>query len=763
MHTVFGIRHHGPGSAKSLAAAFAVEPPDALVIEAPEELGSMLSWLDHEDLAPPVAALLWASDDPKKASFFPLAVFSPEWVAMRWAKANGVPIYCMDLPMRHSLALRMPPRQPIVEVAPAGEPEQDSEETPAVSLAEGAPKMDIDVRDPISALAHAAGYDDGEAWWEHLVEAQGHAAFEAITEAMAAAREAGIGRLDDETLRREAQMRQVLRTAIKDGHSRIAVVCGAYHAPVLTAEALKSHAIKDDAARLKSLPKVKTEVTWVPWATSKFAASSGYGAGVEAPGWYAHLFESAQPADIATGWLAKTAQALRAEDIDAPAASVIEAVRLAEALATMRRRHSPDLSELREASLAVLCHGESLTLRLAEERLLGRSSRFDVLGRVPDTLPQSPLQVDFAAQNRSLRLKTEALDRMVELDLRQEHDRSRSQHLWRLGLLGVSWATVQEATRGKGSFRETWRLRWQPESALALIEAGRYGGTLAEAAHSKVLARLELRADLPALLALADEVLKAALVDDLAVVLRALDARAAVASDVGELMSTLPPLTALVRYGDVRRTDAEGMRTLLQGVLTRTCVGMPNACAQLNPDAASAFVKSLDATHAGLQTLADEALLEEWLSALQVLAAATTTPALIAGRSVRLLLDAARLEIDDASRRLSLALSPILAPVDAANWLEGFLRGSVHVLLGSAELRNLIGAWLSALSADDFQTVLPLARRSFSVFAAAERKLLLQEVRQRDRDVARSDGIEQDYDPAALEIVRVGLRAWLPQ
>jgi hypothetical protein len=38
MHQVFGIRHHGPGSARSLAAAFAAEPPDALVIEAPEEI-----------------------------------------------------------------------------------------------------------------------------------------------------------------------------------------------------------------------------------------------------------------------------------------------------------------------------------------------------------------------------------------------------------------------------------------------------------------------------------------------------------------------------------------------------------------------------------------------------------------------------------------------------------------------------------------------------------------------------------------------------
>jgi hypothetical protein len=751
MHQVFGIRHHGPGSARSLAAAFLAEPPDALVIEAPEELAELLPWLDHVNLEPPVAALIWATDDSKKASFYPFAVFSPEWVALRWAREQGVPVYCMDLPMRHSLALRDKPTPQIDE--PSGDTSNATEPTPAQ-------RTDIDLRDPITELAKAAGYEDGESWWEHLVEAQGHEAFPAITEAMAAAREAGIGRLDEDTLRREAWMRQTLRTALKTGHRRIAVVCGAFHAPVLTVEALKAHPIKDDVARLKGLPKLKVEATWVPWASSKFAFASGYGAGVEAPGWYAHLFQSPNPADIAIGWLAKMARALRAEDIDAPAASVIESVRLAQALATMRRRRSPDLSELREASLAVLCQGESLTLKLAEEHLLGLSPRFDVLGRVPESLPQSPLQTDFASQNRSLRLKTEALERTLDLDLRQDNDRLKSQHFWRLRLIGLVWATPLEAGRGKGTFRESWRLRWLPESALALIEAGRYGGTVAEAAHAKTLEKLSPATTLAQLLALADEVLKAALIDDLAAVLSALDARAALASDVGELMSALPPLIALVRYGDVRGTDLSGLHALLQSVLTRSCVALPNACAQLNEEAAAALVKSIDATHSGLQTLADAQRLDEWLAALFTLVSAAATPALITGRCTRLLLDAARLDTTEAGRRLGLALSPVSVPVEAAGWLEGFLRGSVHLLLGNPELRQLIGSWLSGLSASDFQSTLPLVRRAFSVFAAPEKRLLLQDILQGASN-APATAAEDDYDPAAYALVHEGLRGWL--
>ncbi|MCK9192701.1 MAG: DUF5682 family protein [Nevskia sp.] len=748
MHAVYGIRHHGPGSARSLATALAAASPDALVIEAPEELAELLPWLDDPALQPPVAALIWATEDSKKASFYPFAQFSPEWVALRWARAHGVKVYCMDLPMRHSLALRAQVRvEPLVA-------------DPADATVDPQPPGDFD--DPINALAQAAGYADGESWWEHVVEARGHAAFEAITEAMAVARAAGLGRLDDETLRREAWMRQTLRAALKFGHAQVAVICGAFHAPVLTADALKTHAIKDDAARLKGLAKTKVDATWVPWSHTKFAIASGYGAGVEAPGWYAHLFEAASPDDVAASWLSKMAQALRAEDIDAPVASVIESVRLAQALATMRWRPAPDLRELREASLAVLCHGEILKLKLAETRLLGLSPRYDVLGQVPETLPQSPLQSDFSAQNRSLRLKVEALERVLALDLRQDADRAKSQHFWRLHLLGLAWATPVAESRGKGSFRETWTLCWAPEAALCLIDAGRYGGTIALAARARVETKLEPSAALAQLLALADNVLKAALNDVLTNVLAALDARAAVASDITELMAAMPPLIALLRYGDVRGTDLSGLQALLHGVLTRSCVALPSACAQLNADAALALVQSLDGTHDGLRMLADAALLEEWLAALVTLGGAASTPPLIAGRTTRLLLDASQINHTAASQRLSQALSRASAPVDAAAWLEGFLRGSVHLLLGHAELRNLIGSWLSGMNDVDFQSTLPLVRRAFSTFAAAERRLLLQDILQAGSH-STSVNINDEYDPGGLARVRAGLRGWLGQ
>ena len=55
--------------------------------------------------------------------------------------------------------------------------------------------------------------------------------------------------------------------------------------------------------------------------------------------------------------MTRVARLLREQDLDASAAHVIEAVRLAETLAALRDRPLPGLAELNEAAQAVLCFG----------------------------------------------------------------------------------------------------------------------------------------------------------------------------------------------------------------------------------------------------------------------------------------------------------------------------------------------------------------------------------------------------------------------
>src|SRR5262249_35898955 len=167
--------------------------------------------------------------------------------------------------------------------------------------------------DPLSLLAEAAGMDDGERWWDRMVEQRRDALglFDAVREAMREVRAALPAEDDPREAQREAAMRQGIRKARKDGFGRIAVVCGAWHAPVLETLGPAS----PDQRLLTGLPRTRVRATWVPWSYGRLSFESGYGAGVTSPGWYDHLFRYDD--QVAERWLARVARLLRDEGLDA--------------------------------------------------------------------------------------------------------------------------------------------------------------------------------------------------------------------------------------------------------------------------------------------------------------------------------------------------------------------------------------------------------------------------------------------------------------
>ena len=256
MLSVYGIRHHGPGSAASLRNALEASPPDVLLIEGPPDADGLISFVTHAVMAPPVALLVYNPANLRQASFFPFAEFSPEWVAMKFALERGIPVRFMDLPMSQVFALRT----------------SDVRET--------AEQRD----DPFTEIAALAGYADPERWWESAFERHTRSSgetFDAVLELMRALRGSKTTPETRETELREAWMRQQIRAAQKATSGTVAVVCGAWHAPVL-ADTPNIKATTD-AALLKGLKKVKTQATWTPWTFERLARQSGYGAGVLAP------------------------------------------------------------------------------------------------------------------------------------------------------------------------------------------------------------------------------------------------------------------------------------------------------------------------------------------------------------------------------------------------------------------------------------------------------------------------------------------------
>ncbi|MFF3121689.1 DUF5682 family protein [Streptomyces sp. NPDC057908] len=724
---LLGVRHHGPGSARAVRAALEAAHPRAVLIEGPPEGDALLPLAADEQMRPPVALLAHAVDDPGQAAFWPLAAFSPEWVAIRWALAHDVPVRFIDLPAANSLAM-----------AQAAERETDGDggvdgsgEPSTVGSPAHAPI------DPIGVLAETAGYDDPERWWEDVVEhrTQGgeavdpRAPFAALAEAMTALREVyGDGGHPRDTVR-EAYMRIQLRGAVKEFGDDIAVVCGAWHVPAL----ITRTTLAADRALLKGLPKVKAELTWVPWSHRRLARHSGYGAGIDSPGWYGHLFETAdRPIER---WMTKVAGLLRDEDRFVSSAHVIEAVRLAETLAAMRGRPLAGLSETTDAIRAVMCEGSDVPLALVQDRL----TVGETLGEVPDTAPAVPLQRDLTRQQRTLRLKPEAVEREVELDLRKDTDAARSRLLHRLRILAVGWGEPVAGRASTGTFRESWRLSWEPELYVRVAEAGTWGTTVLAAATAKAETQAASATALAEVTALAEHCLLAELPDALPVVMRALADRAALDADVGHLADALPALARTLRYGDVRSTDTAALGEVAAGLAERICVGLPPACTGLDADGAVELRRRVDGVHTAIglltgfvQAVDGAGLRERWTAVLHKLADRDTVAGVIRGRAARLLLDEGRLAEDDAARLMGLALSPGTPPADAAAWIEGFVGGAAGggmLLVHDERLLGLVDAWLTGVPADTFADVLPLLRRTFSAYEAGVRRTLGELVR----------------------------------
>ena len=233
----FGIRHHGPGCARSLVRAFEQLQPDCVLVEGPPEAEGVLPALLSEQMQPPVALLSYCPDEPKWAVYHPFDVFSPEWQALRWALMQQVPVFFIDLPLIHQLA-QAKAREEEQAQAEAQDGDADAEASASTEQAGDTPAEPGYRSDPLNWLAQAAGYADGESWWNHTVEERGdgEALFAAIAEAMTTLR-ADLGEQAQEPCPyrarreqlREAYMRQRIREAVKKGYERIAVVCGAWH------------------------------------------------------------------------------------------------------------------------------------------------------------------------------------------------------------------------------------------------------------------------------------------------------------------------------------------------------------------------------------------------------------------------------------------------------------------------------------------------------------------------------------------------------
>lgn len=545
---------------------------------------------------------------------------------------------------------------------------------------------------------------------------------------------------------REAFMRRAIRNAEREIYTNIAVVCGAWHVPAL--QNMPPQKLDDEL--LKNLPKVKVETTWIPWTNDRLSTASGYGAGLISPGWYQHCWTN--PDDNGALWLTHSAGVFRKNKIDISSAHIIEAVRLANALAALRDLSKASLKELNEATQSVMCMGDEILMQLVwKDLIVGRQ-----LGQIPEGTPQIPLQRDLERQIKSLRLKVSNEENSIILDLREENGLQKSILLHRLLLLDVEWGKTQYI-KGKGTFKEEWVLCWYPELTIKLLEKAPWGNTVESACNNYLIAKSEASINLSEVTQLIQKALPAELHIGISALMKRMDELASNTSDIAILIDAFIPLVQIRKYGNVRKTDLDRIAVILYSIFYRMLANLPLSCANIDEQQANMMAEKLREVHQSVLLLDEEELKNAWMETLDGITSVHLVAPEIHGTTCKMLYDIKFFDAQRTANEFSKALSTNNEAAYSAAWLEGFLKDAATVLILDEVIWSITHEWVQGIEEEVFLQIIPLLRRTFATYNTAEKNKIAQKAKHGKTvllKTSKTTGFDLDRAESVLPILK---------
>jgi Family of unknown function (DUF5682) len=206
------------------------------------------------------------------------------------------------------------------------------------------------------------------------------------------------------------------------------------------------------------------------------------------------------------------------------------------------------------------------------------------------------------------------------------------------------------------------------------------------------------------------------------------------------LLDAVPALARVARYGDVRQTNSAAVITVLDGIVSRACAGLPGASSQLDDQSAGLLRGRIRSMNTALGTVDNAEQRRQWIESLRrihyVSSIAGSIHGLVAGTATRILNDTGELSSESVANSLSQVLSHGGDPAVGVQWIEGFFGGGGLVLVHDEQLLGLVDDWVATVNAETFDDLLPLLRRTFGTFAVGERRMIAEAVRDRSTGVS---------------------------
>ena len=763
------IRHHSPACALALSALLEEVRPATVLIEGPVEYADLLPSLHDPRTVPPVALL---SLGERTASYYPLAEFSPEWVALRWAGEHGAEAVFID----RSARLR----------------EDDDPRSDTRGDARGGVARTLQAERylarsrSLDALARRLGCRDHDEVWEHLFEDRATADIRSwrdfFSDTLAWA---GLARLDverevldtDGTHAREAVMAAALRRHLPESSAStgadgkgfeapaapVAVVTGGFHTMAL----LDCLDATEHAAWLPEAQPQPGGPAWlIRYDYARLDALRGYGAGMPSPG----LWQRAWRARTGAGPLAgsgtgsrrakrRTAQtapesaaaarafaitvvidvatALRGLGEPLGTAQVLATVEQAMRLAALRGRAWPGRCDILDALTSCLVKDEtglSGNLGAAVASVLAASD----VGEVPEGIATPPLVRQVRDRLRAARfIIDDSVEHRVSLDTsRRPRHRERRELLARLRFVGsgfahqISGADLVSGT-GMGQFLEEWVYSWTPMVEAALVRMAQEAPDLDVLVRTRLAQRLTGELNAEALVALVSELAVMGLGTEAGDVCDRLENSLGRLSDLGELVEALHRLAGLIESTSRLRLNDAGAR--IRSILHRgdamiarcvsDLVGLEDQEATGAVDALIS-VRDLIIRSAGDDERADEAAQGAGFGAvlreIEVLRRHRDAAASLVGCATGIAASVRVLSEEEAVHAVLTHLAVGADPARAADFIVGLVRTAPDVLLRSPDAVEAVTGALTRLDDRAFVAALPDLRRAFTTLRPME-------------------------------------------
>ena len=763
------IRHHSPACALALSALLEEVRPATVLIEGPVEYADLLPSLHDPRTVPPVALL---SLGERTASYYPLAEFSPEWVALRWAGEHGAEAVFID----RSARLR----------------EDDDPRSDTRGDARGGVARTLQAERylarsrSLDALARRLGCRDHDEVWEHLFEDRATADIRSWRDLFSDTLAwAGLARLDverevldtDGTHAREAVMAAALRRHLPESSAStgadgkgfeapaapVAVVTGGFHTMAL----LDCLDATEHAAWLPEAQPQPGGPAWlIRYDYARLDALRGYGAGMPSPGLWQRAWrartgagplagsgtgsprakrrtaqtapESAAAARaFATTVVIDVATALRGFGEPLGTAQVLATVEQAIRLAALRGRAWPGRCDILDALTSCLVKDEtglSGNLGAAVASVLAASD----VGEVPEGIATPPLVRQVRDRLRAARfIIDDSVEHRVSLDTsRRPRHRERRELLARLRFVGsgfahqISGADLVSGT-GIGQFLEEWVYSWTPMVEAALVRMAQEAPDLDVLVRTRLAQRLTGELNAEALVALVSELAVMGLGTEAGDVCDRLENSLGRLSDLGELVEALHRLAGLIESTSRLRLNDAGAR--IRSILHRgdamiarcvsDLVGLEDQEATGAVDALIS-VRDLIIRSAGDDERADEAAQGAGFGAvlreIEVLRRNRDAAASLVGCATGIAASVRVLSEEEAVHAVLTHLAVGADPARAADFIVGLVRTAPDVLLRSPDAVEAVTGALTRLDDRAFVAALPDLRRAFTTLRPME-------------------------------------------